>query len=70
MSQDVAPCRVESRAECADDEGMNTPGYRIVRWFQHWRLIDGAFYRDALAIRESDGTLREVSVLDEAGASL
>lgn len=44
---------------------MTIAGYEILSWSQHWSLIDGAFYRDALARRLSDGALRLVSVLDE-----
>lgn len=40
-----------------------TPGYTVLRWTQHYRIIDGAIYRDALARRHADGALREVSVL-------
>jgi hypothetical protein len=47
---------------------MNTTlemnGYRLVQWTQHWSLIGGAWYRDALAIRLADGERRLVSVLD------
>ena len=45
---------------------MTVAGYEIISLSQHWRLIDGAFYRDAVARRLSDGALRLVSVLDES----
>jgi hypothetical protein len=36
-------------------------GYTLIETTQHWRLIDGAWYRDCIA-RRHDGTLRCVSV--------
>lgn len=45
---------------------MITPGYRVLSWTQHWTLIDGAWYRDAIAVRLADGQRRLISVLDEA----
>jgi hypothetical protein len=55
----------------ADYEDMNTPlemvhGYRIVQWTQHWRLIDGRWYRDAHAVHPVHGLTYLVSFLDEA----
>lgn len=44
---------------------MTIHGFQIVQWTQHWSIIDGAKYRDAVAIRLSDGARRLVSVLDE-----
>lgn len=45
---------------------MSITGYEIVQLTQHWRIIDGAVYRDAVARRLTDGQLRLISVLDEA----
>lgn len=45
---------------------MTVNGYEIVSFTQHWSLIEGAWYRDAIARRLSDGALRLVSVLDES----
>jgi hypothetical protein len=45
---------------------MSTPGYRVLAWTQHWTIIDGAVYRDAIAIRLSDGQRRLIAVLDES----
>lgn len=45
---------------------MSTPGYRVIHWSQHWSIIDGAYYRDAIAIRLADGARRLISVLDES----
>lgn len=44
---------------------MTIAGYEIVSWTQHWSRIHGAWYRDAVARRLSDGALRLVSVLDD-----
>jgi hypothetical protein len=44
---------------------MRAYSYEVIEWTQHYRLIDGAWYRDAIA-RRSDGCLRSVSVLDDA----
>lgn len=41
-------------------------GYRIVQWTQHWSLIGGAWYRDAVAVRLADGARRLIGVLDGA----
>lgn len=45
---------------------MSTPGYRVLHWTQHWTVIDGAWYRDAVAVRLADGQRRLISVLDVA----
>lgn len=45
---------------------MYTPGYRVLTWTQHWSRIDGAWYRDAVAIRLADGARRIISVLDQS----
>jgi hypothetical protein len=45
---------------------LESNGYTLVQWTQHWSLIDGAWYRDAVAIRHTDGARRLVSVLDGA----
>lgn len=39
--------------------------YRVVEWKNHYRIIDGRVYRDAVA-RRSDGELRLVSYPREA----
>jgi len=39
-------------------------GYRLVQWTQHWSLIGGAWYRDAVAVRLTDGQPRLVAFLD------
>jgi hypothetical protein len=41
--------------------------YTVLQWTQHYRLIDGAWYRDAIALR-SDGAIREVSFIDTTQA--
>jgi hypothetical protein len=46
--------------------GDETHGYRLEAWTQHWRCIGGTWYRDAHAIRLSDGQLRLVSFPDVA----
>jgi hypothetical protein len=38
-------------------------GYELIQWTQHYRRIDGRWYRDAIA-RRSDGELRLVSYPD------
>lgn len=41
----------------------------IVNWTQHWSIIDGAYYRDAV-VRLADGSRRIYSFLeDEAVAA-
>jgi len=42
--------------------------YTVVQWTQHYRMIGGAWYRDAIA-RRSDGALRLVAMIDEAAAA-
>ena len=44
----------------------SAPGYQILELKQHWRILDGAYYRDCIARRLSDGSLRLISVLDES----
>jgi len=39
-------------------------GFQIVQWTQHWSLLNGAWYRDAVAIRLTDGERRLISVLE------
>lgn len=46
--------------------GDTAHGFQLVAWTQHWTLIDGAWYRDAVAIRLTDGTRRRVAFLDDA----
>jgi hypothetical protein len=41
---------------------MTIHGYRIVNWTQHWTIIDGCVYRDAVAIRLVDGAPRLIAV--------
>ena len=43
---------------------MSTPGYRVLQWTQHWSKINGAWHRDAVAVRLSDGQRRLIAVLD------
>lgn len=45
---------------------MPTPGYVVLHWTNHWSIIDGATYRDAVAVRLADGQRRLISVLDVA----
>jgi hypothetical protein len=45
--------------------GDITHGYQLEQWTQHWRQIDGAWYRDAVAIRLADGQRRLISFLDD-----
>jgi hypothetical protein len=40
-------------------------GLTIIQTTQHWRLIGGAWHRDVIARRHSDGTLRLVAVRDD-----
>jgi hypothetical protein len=44
--------------------GDTSHGYQLEAWTQHWTLIDGAWYRDAIAIRLTDGSRRLVSFPD------
>lgn len=44
---------------------MTITGYRIIAWQQHWRLIDGHIYRDAIAVRITDGSLRTIAVKED-----
>lgn len=44
--------------------GETVHGYQLEQWTQHWRKIDGTWYRDAVAIRLSDGQRRLVSFVD------
>lgn len=46
--------------------GETAHGYLLEAWTQHWSLIGGAWYRDAVAIRLSDGSRRLVAFLDGA----
>lgn len=47
---------------------MSVNGYKVISWTQHWSLIGGAWYRDAVAVRLADGQRRLISVLDELAA--
>lgn len=42
------------------------PAFEVVTWTQHWRRIDGHWYRDAVA--RVDDELRLVSIPDEVAA--
>lgn len=43
---------------------MNVNGYKVIQWTQHWRIVRGRYYRDAIARRLTDGQLRLVSFPD------
>jgi hypothetical protein len=43
---------------------MTIHGYQIVTWTQHWTIIDGCVYRDAVAIRLADGARRLIAVIE------
>ena len=45
---------------------MALTDYRILTWTQRWSRIDGAWYRDAHALRLADGQHRIIAVLDES----
>lgn len=51
-----------------DDDYMSTgqivDGYRIVQPSNHYRIVRGTIYRDAVALRLADGELRFVSFPD------
>lgn len=51
----------------ADNEHMNRHPYTVLQWTTHYRLINGRWYRDALA-RRPDGTVGLVAFPDEAAA--
>jgi hypothetical protein len=44
--------------------GDTAHGFQLVAWTQHWTRIDGAWYRDAIAVRLADGERRLIAVLD------
>jgi hypothetical protein len=44
--------------------GQHVHGYKIVQLSTHYRIIDGAVYRDAVAVRLTDNAVRAISVLD------
>lgn len=46
--------------------GDTAHGFQLVAWTQHWTLIGGAWYRDAVAIRLADGARRIIGVLEDA----
>ncbi len=46
---------------------MNRPSYQIVSATQHWRQIDGKWYRDYVA-RRSDGQLRLIAYPEAVSA--
>lgn len=43
---------------------MITHGYEVVAWTQHWIRIDGAWHREAIAVRLADGQPRRIAVRD------
>jgi hypothetical protein len=43
---------------------MSTPGYRVIEWHRRYFKQDGAWYREALAVRLADGQRRIIGVLD------
>jgi hypothetical protein len=45
---------------------MTIKGFEFLHWTQHFRIIGGVIYRDAVARRLSDGSLRLVAVRDES----
>lgn len=47
---------------------MSVSGYMIESWTQHWELIDGTWYRNAVAIRVADGQRRMIAVRDDLAA--
>lgn len=44
---------------------MTVHGYKITSWTQTWEKIDGAWYRQARAVRLADGQARIVAVLED-----
>ncbi len=42
---------------------MSIPGYTVLRWTNHFSIIDGAHYQDAVALRLADGQQRLIGVL-------
>jgi hypothetical protein len=40
----------------------------LLSWTQHWRIVDGAFYRDAV-VRMPDGREAVMPVLDRSEAA-
>jgi hypothetical protein len=44
---------------------MTIHGYEIVNWTQHWTIIDGCVYRDAVAVRLTDGQRRLIAVRED-----
>lgn len=47
---------------------MNRHPYTVVSWTTHYRLIDGRWYRDAVA-RNASGELRLVAFPDSEAAA-
>jgi hypothetical protein len=45
------------------------PQFELIEWTQHYRLINGRWYRDAVARRTADGELRIVAYPDTAAAA-
>lgn len=43
---------------------MRIEPYTVVQWTQHWCIIDGAFYREAI-VRLADGTHRLYAILED-----
>jgi hypothetical protein len=44
------------------------PSFEVIEWTQHYRRINGHWYRDAIA-RRTDGALRVVAFPDTAAAA-
>ncbi|WP_280791036.1 hypothetical protein [Blastococcus sp. CT_GayMR16] len=44
---------------------MTIRGYEVLQWTQHWRVVHGTYYRDAVARRLTDGAVRLISVPDQ-----
>jgi hypothetical protein len=43
--------------------------FELIEWTQHYRLINGRWYRDAVARRTADGALRIVAYPDTEAAA-
>jgi hypothetical protein len=53
--------------ELGDNERMNLtrPRYSVVALTNHWRVIDGEFYRDCTVRDRRTGAVRTLGVRDE-----
>lgn len=45
---------------------MSIRGYEVITLTNHWRIVGRTYYRDAIARRLSDGSVRLISIRDEA----